>query len=54
MQNYDKILPKLNQAGQLYGTVKTHEFESIRDIAIENLQFRPAITQSGTYTYNVA
>ena len=48
------MLPKLNQPGQLYGTVKTHEFESIRDIVIEILKFRPAITQSGTYTYIVA
>ena len=48
------MLPKSNQPGQLYGTAKTHKFSSIDDITLENLKFRPIITQSGTYTYNTA
>ena len=46
------MLPKSNQPGQLYGTAKTHKFNSIEDITLENLKFRPIIAQSSTYTYN--
>ena len=53
-EHFEKMLPKSNQPGQLYGTAKTHKFSSIDDITLENLKFRPIITQSGTYTYNVA
>ena len=45
------MLPKSNQPGQLYGTAKTHKFDNIEDITLENLKFRPMIPQSGTYTY---
>ena len=48
------MLPKSNQPGQLYGTAKTHKFNSIEDITLENLKFCPIIAQSGTYTYNTA
>ena len=53
-EHFEKMLPKSNQPGQLYGTAKTHKFSSIDHITLENLKFRPIITQSGTYTYNVA
>ena len=53
-EHYEKMLPKSNQPGQLYGTAKTHKFSSIEDITLENLKFRPIIAQSGTYTYNAA
>ena len=53
-KHYEKMLPKSNQPGQLYGTAKTHKFSSIEDITLENLKFCPIITQSGTYTYNAA
>ena len=53
-EHYEKMLPKSNQLGQLYGTAKTHKFSSIDHITLENLKFRPIIIQSGTYTYNVA
>ena len=53
-EHFEKMLPKSNQPGQLYGTAKTHKFSSIDDITLENLKFRPIIVQSGTYTYNVA
>ena len=53
-EHYEKMFPKSNQPGQLYGTAKTHTFNSIGDITLENLKFRPTIAQSGTYTYNAA
>ena len=53
-EHYEKMLPKSNQLGQLYGTAKTHKFSSIDHITLENLKFRPIIIQSGTYTYNAA
>ena len=39
------MLPKSNQPGQLYGTAKTHKFDNIDDIALENLKFRQIIAQ---------
>ena len=53
-EHYEKMLPKCNQPGQLYGTAKIHKFNSIEDLSLENLKFRPIIAQSGTYTYNAA
>ena len=51
-EHYEKMLPKSNLPGQLYGTAKTHKFNSIEDVTLENLKFRSIIAQSGTYTYN--
>ena len=48
-EHYEKMLSKSNQPGQLYGTAKTNKFNSIEDIILENLKFRPIIAQSGTY-----
>ena len=53
-EHYDEMLPKSKQPGQLYGTAKTHKFINIDEITIDNLNFHPVITQTGTYTYNVA
>ena len=53
-KHYEKMLPKSNQPGQLYGTAKTNKFNSIEDITLGNLKFRPIIAQSGIYTYNAA
>ena len=53
-EHYEKTLPKLNQPGQLYGTAKTHKFNSIEDITLENLKVHPIIAGSSTYTYNPA
>ena len=53
-EHYEKMLPKSNQPGQLYGTAKTPKFSSIEDITLENLKLRPILAQSGTYTYNGA
>ena len=38
-EHYEKMLPKSNQPGQLYGTAKTHKFNGIEDISLENLKF---------------
>ena len=46
--------PYINQTARLYGTVKTHNIETLEDITIMNLKFRPIINQTGTLTYNAA
>ena len=46
------MLPKSNQPGQLFGTAKTHKFNIIEDITLENLKFHPIITHSSTYACN--
>ena len=44
--------PDSNQPARLYGTAKTHKFETLQDIAVANLKFRPIIDQTGTFAYN--
>ena len=51
---YKKMFPTSNQPVRLYGTTKTHKFESPDTISVEELKFRPIIAQTGTYTYNAA
>ena len=46
--------PISNQPGKIYATAKTHKFDSLENITIQNLKFRPIISQIGTYTYNTA
>ena len=41
-----------NQPGRIYATAKTHEFNSLDDINVHNLKFRPIISQIGTCTCN--
>ncbi|XP_066917454.1 uncharacterized protein [Clytia hemisphaerica] len=53
-KDYQKMFPTSGQPARLYGTAKTHKFESIEDIDMENLKFRPIIAQTGTYTYGAA
>ena len=48
------MLPTSNQPGQLYGTAKTHKFDNTADITVDNLNFRPNIAPSGTYSYNAS
>ena len=43
-----------NQLARLYGTAKTHKFETLEDITVANLKFRPIIDQTGTFIYNAA
>ena len=46
--------PDSNQPARLYGTSKTHKFETLEDINVANLKFWPIIDQTGTLTYNAA
>ena len=41
--------PILNQPGRLFATAKTHKFDCINDITLEQLKLRPIIDQTGTY-----
>ena len=45
---YEKMLPKLNQPGQLYETAKTHKLKKIEDITLESLNCHPVIAESDT------
>ena len=51
---YKDMKPDSNQPTRLYGTAKTHKFETLEDITVANLKFRPIIDQTGTFTYNAA
>ena len=42
--------PVSNQPARIYATSKTHKFNSLDDISVDNLKFRPIICQIGTYT----
>ena len=53
-QRYKDLQPDSNQPARLYGTAKTHKFETLEDITVANLKFRPIIDQTGTLTYNAA
>ena len=53
-EHYEKMLPKSNQPGQRYDTVKTQKFTKIDEITKYNLKFRPIIAQTGTYASNAA
>ena len=46
--------PDSNQPARLYGTAKTHKFESLENIIVVNLKFRPIIDQTRTFMYNLA
>ena len=43
--------PRSNQSGRFFATARTHKFESISDITLEQLKLRPIIDQTGTYIY---
>ena len=42
-----------NQPGHIYATAKIHKFNSLHEINIDNLKFRPIFSQIGTYNYNI-
>ena len=46
--------PDSNQPARLYGTARTHKFETLKYIAVANLKFRTIIDQTGMFTYNAA
>ena len=47
-------MPISNQPGKICATAKTHKFDSLENITIQNLKFRPICSQRGTYTHNAA
>ena len=53
-ERYKDMKPDSNQPARLYGTAKTHKFETLEDITVANLKFRTIIDQTGMLTYNVS
>ena len=53
-ERYKDMQPDSNQPARLYGTAKTHKFETLEDITVMNLKFRHIIDPTGTFTYNAA
>ena len=51
---YEAMRPVPHEPGKLYATAKTHKFNSLDDITVDNLKFRRIISQIGTYTYNTS
>ena len=46
--DYKKMYPSSNQPAQLYDTAKTHKFDDVNDITLNELKLRPIIAQPGT------
>ena len=42
-ERYKDMQPDSNQLARLYGTAKTHKFETLEDVTVANLKFRPVI-----------
>ena len=51
---YEERRPACHEPGKLCATAKTHEFNLLDNITVDNLNFRPIISQIGTYTYNAS
>ena len=53
-KDYEKIRPVSNHPARLYASAKTHKFDKINDVNLDQLKFPPIMDQTGTYTYNPA
>ena len=53
-KNYRKMRPVSNRPARLYASAKTHKFDNINDISLDQLKFQPIMDRTGTYTYNAA
>ena len=53
-EQYENMRPKSNQPGSYFATAKTHKFDSINDITLDQLKFRPVIDQTRKYIYNAS
>ena len=53
-KDYEKMRPVSNRPAWLYASAKTHKFDNINDVNLDQLKFRPIMDQTGTYTYNAA
>ena len=51
---YDKIRPISNQPARFFATAKSHKFNKIEDINIQDLKLRPIIDQTSTYIYSAS
>ena len=51
---YKKMLPASHRPARMYGSAKTHKFQSYEDITVENLKLRPIMDQSRTMVYTTA
>ena len=51
---YEEMGPVPYGPGKPYATAKTHKFNSLFDITVDYLKFRPIKSQIGTYTYNAS
>ena len=51
---YEEMRPASQEPGKLYATAKTHKFNSLDDTTVDNLKFRPIISEIETYTYNAS
>ena len=51
---YKDMQPDSSQPARLYRTARTHKFETLEDITVADLKFRPIINQTGTFSYNAA
>ena len=48
---YDGMRPVSNQPACFFATAKTHKFDTVEDINVQDLKLRPIIDQTGTYIY---
>ena len=50
-EHYNEMYFEKKEPAKISGTAKTHKFDSIGNIELTKLKFRPIIEQAGTYTY---
>ena len=53
-KDYEKRRPISNRPARLYASAKTHKFNNINDVNLDQLKFRPIMDQTETYAYNAA
>ena len=53
-ERYEDMQRDRNKPARLYGTAKIQKIETLEDIVVENMKFRPIIDQTGTSTYKAA
>ena len=53
-RNFKEYVTGIKSTRTTLRYAKTHEFNNIDDITINNLKFRPITAQSGTCTYNAS
>ena len=49
---YEELIPASHGPRTLYATAKAHKFNPLHNITVDNLKFRPTISQIGAYTYD--